>query len=178
MLSNQCLGVPSWQVWNIHGSMIMIEFGDPVVEIREPVMRPTHLDAGPTAALRRQAFVHGGWTLTLEYCEWELWLTGALVADSESLEPTMSRALKVLQGQALTAIAVEPESGATAFSFDLGALVLTKPAPSGFYGSDPAEQWTLGMPDNRNVAVRDDGTFSTHRGDADPDQYVWSRLRR
>jgi hypothetical protein len=48
----------------------------------------------------------------------------------------------VLDGQVLTAVDIDPDDGHSAFTFDLGCTLLTRPAPPGAY-DDPAEQWKL-----------------------------------
>lgn len=168
-------GTPAWQVTNFHGSMLMIEFGLPTVEIGEPTMRPTHLTGGPASALQRSANVLGEWTLTIEQCSWDLNMKGQRVADSESVEPTMSRALRVLRGQALSSVKVDRQGVTTEFAFDLGAVLLARTyQDSG--DAEPDVMWTLRSPDGKVLAVRDDGTYSHAPGSSSPDRLVWQAL--
>ena len=67
-------------------------------------------------------------------------LDGVQLAHCESDDLTMARALRVLNGQALTEVDVEPADGRTRFSFDLGCTLLTWPAEAGVYENEPVEQ--------------------------------------
>jgi hypothetical protein len=157
--------------------MLMIEFGTATVEISQPTMCPVYLGDPPLTALRRRTSVHGEWTLTIALCEWELSLDHTVLAHSESVQPFMNRALTVMRGQALSAVSVDAASGASEFTWDLGAVLRTRPAPAGTYDDEPAEQWTLRRPDDQYLAVRGDGRFRLSDSRADPDTYVWSSLR-
>jgi len=176
-LVDPLLGVPSWQVTNFHGSMLMLEFGTVTVEFGATAERPTRLPDGPPSAMHRPVQVRGDWTLSVEMCDWSIRLGDRTVASCESVDPTMSRVLKLLKGQALTEMVVAPVNGATEFRFDLGATLVLQPG-SWPEDHEPHELWTLRAPDDRYVAVRDDGTFSLYAGDDDPDVFVWTDLER
>ena len=70
-------GSPCWQIANFHGSMLMIEFGNPTVQIEEAVIRPTPLPDRQGGALRRRVTVLGEWTLTIEQCQWGIEAEGS-----------------------------------------------------------------------------------------------------
>jgi hypothetical protein len=133
------LGRSSWLVKHGYGSFITMEYGEPQVDVREPLMLPVPIAGAPTKALQRYAFVHGVWHLWIYCCEWSLLLEDVQLAHNESDDITMDQALGVLNGQVLQAVDIEPVDGRTRFTFDLGCSLLTRPAPSGIY-DDAAEQ--------------------------------------
>jgi len=121
--------------------------------------------------------VAGQWTLTIEQCGWELRNNHEVLAHSESGDPTMRRALRVLEGQALAAVHAEPVTGATDFEFDLGTTLSTKPYAQDSEPGEHDELWDLRSPDDNYIAIRGDGTFSVHDGSANPDGYEWLAIR-
>jgi hypothetical protein len=82
-----------------------------------------------TRARTRRSTVGGHWHLWIYCCHWSL-LGDTQLAHSESDDTTVHRALHVLDGQALTAVKVEPADGRTQFTFDLGCSLLTCPDPA------------------------------------------------
>jgi hypothetical protein len=152
------LGRPSWLVKRGHGSFVTAEFGRPEVEIREPRLMPVAIEGAPAKTRQRHSFVHGEWHLWIYCCQWSLMLEDAQLAHCESDDVTIHRALHVLNGQALTAVEIEPSDGRTRFSFDLGCTLLTLPAEAGVY-EDPVEQWYLYARAGLVLSVRSDGTY-------------------
>jgi hypothetical protein len=175
-LVDPLLGIPSWQVTNFNGSMLLIEFGAVTVEFGATAERPTRLTGGPPVALHRPVQVRGEWTLSVEMCDWSIRLGDRTVATCETVDPTMARVLKLIKGQALADVVAAPVDGATEFRFDLGAVL--RLAPGSWPDDEPHELWTLRTPEDRYVAVRDDGTYSVRAGDDDGDAVVWHDLTR
>ncbi len=112
----------------------------------------------------------------VEYCSWRLGQGDVLLADSDSPHERIDAALRVLEGQALTAFAVDRSTGAVAFKFDLGAELCARPAAAGTYGDKPADQWTLFRPDGRCLVVRDDLQYAIQCVDAADDDVIWTSL--
>ena len=137
------LGHPSWLVERGHGSFITVEFGEPELQVREPKPRKVHIEGAPEKTLQRSSFVTGQWHLWIYCCQWSLMLGDAQLAHCESDDVTMHRALRVLNGQELQAVEIEPADGRTKFSFDLGCSLFTLPAEAGVYEDEPVEQWYL-----------------------------------
>lgn len=95
---------------------------------------------------------------------------------NESDNFTVNRALRVLDGQVLQAIDIEPDDGRTRFTFDLGCSLLTCPARPGTYRTEPVKQWMLyshSGPDLVVLSVRGDGTYSIIDGHAKPEGEHW-----
>jgi hypothetical protein len=153
------LGHSSWLVQRGHGSFVTMEFGAPEVRVGEPKLRKTYLDGAPKKTLQRHSYVDGEWHLWIYCCEWSLILDGALLAHNESGDLTMHRALHVLNGQQLTAVDIEPADGRTRFTFDLGCILITRPAPPRTYEDEPVEQWYLYLRSGPVLAVRGDGSY-------------------
>lgn len=169
------LGRTSWLVKHGHGSFITMEYGEPRVDVREPLLLPVLIAGAPARALQRHAFVHGEWHLWIYCCEWSLLLEDAQLAHNESDDITMNRALSVLNGQVLQAVDIEPVNGRTRFTFDLGCSLLTYPAPPGTY-DDPVEQWMLYSRSGPGLSVlniRGDGTYSISDGRQKPGERHW-----
>lgn len=167
------LGLPSWLVRKGHGSFITLEFGDPKLSVDKPRLLPTFIDGGPARTMIRSAHVQGAWHLWLSCCLWSLRLNGVELAQSESEDHTIGRALGILNGQALTSVEVDPRSASTTFAFDLGCVLATRPSPATTRDEEPAEQWMLFQPNGQVLTIRGDGRFSQHAGNAPPDDERW-----
>lgn len=169
------LGRPSWLVKRGYGTFITMEFGDPVLDVSEP--RPTTFEVPgvPVGTMRRRTNLHGDWHLWIYCCAWTLTLGAAKLADSGTSADGITKALRVLDGQALTDVAVDVGDGSTLFSFDLGCDLRTRPAPAGTYTREPIELWKLSYPKGW-VCVRTDGTFARTTEGQDPRTYWWQRL--
>jgi hypothetical protein len=159
--------------------MFLVEFGDPHLHVSEPRMMPSRTPGLPSQVARRRVAVKGSWTLLVEYCDWRLTLHGVLLADSDSAHEQIDQALRLLAGQALTALDVDRVTGEASFVFDLGAELRAWPAPSGTYGDEPSVQWTLFRPDGDCLVLRDDLRYAIHRSDdagASEDDSHWQPL--
>lgn len=157
--------------------MFLAEFGTPQLEVSEVKSMRIGIDELLDKVPRRSTTVRGDWTLMVEYCDWTVRFDGIEVADSAASLERIDSGLRLLQGQALTALAVSPSTGATSFEFDLGAQLCVQPDRSGAYGPEPMDQWTLFRDDGRCIVVRDDCTFTVHRADDPiPDGATWTPL--
>lgn len=175
-------GVPSWRALNSHGSMFLLDFGPPSVEIHEPRVLSTNVDGAIKETRQRRVSAHGQWTLCIELCDWTIDVDGWLLAHDQSRRTTIDRALGVLQGQALSEVAIEPGSGAAIFTFDLGATLRTKASERDVYHDEddeddqPVSQWWLMGPEDRILTLRDDATFSITSAAAARSEREWRPL--
>ncbi len=173
------LGQPSWLVRQGHGSFVTIEFGDPELAIGETRSRTVRLpERGPLTLTTRSAAVHGAWHLWIYCCLWSMQANEVELAHSESDDVTIARALRFLEGQALSEVQVDRESGATKFDFDLGCALATRPAPPGTYTNDPVDQWMLYQPSGIVLIVRSDGHYSEVPRDQPDGATIWHQLPR
>ncbi len=170
------LGLPSWLVRKGHGSFITLEFGEPQLRVDEPRLLPVFIDGGPPKAMVRGSHVFGQWHLWIYLCLWELKLETVELAHCESDDVTIARALAVLNGQALASVEVNPVNGSTAFTFDLGCFLVTRPAPADDSDGEPAEQWMLYQPLGEVLTLRSDGQYKLQAGNAPRDDSLWTPL--
>ena len=172
------VGVPSWLVRNGNGSFVTLEFGQPKVVIGEPRMSRLSIDGAPPGAMRRSARVQGQWHLWIYCCFWSLSLDTTQIAHNESDDVTIERALHLLNGQAITAVTISPVDGSTKFSFDLGCVMTTTPAPEHVYSSTTVEQWMLYQPSGEVLTIRSDGMYSLEPGGTTSADARWTPLPR
>jgi hypothetical protein len=152
------VGLPTWGVSNFHGSMFMIEFGQPRLVLEEQKALPLHLENGPHRAPMRHTAAVGDWTLEILYCEWELQLGEEVLAHCETPEPFMARALRFLQGQVLLGVIADEANARTSFRFDLNGTLTTRPASAPY--RHEAELWTLLAP-GKAWSLCEDGILRT-----------------
>ena len=103
-------------------------------------------------------------------------LNAVELAHSESDDRTISRALGVLNGQALVSAEADPLNGSSTFTFDLGCVLATRPSPAITPDDEPAEQWMLFQPNGQVLTVRGDGQYSLHAGSAPADDRGWAPI--
>lgn len=170
------LGLPAWQVRKGHGSFITLEFGEPELTIEEPRVLPVLIDDAKARTMIRHVHVSGQWHLWIYCCAWSLTLDGAELAHCEADDTTIGRALRVLNGQALTSVEVEPADGGTTFAFDLGCALATRPLPDETPNGEPVEQWMLYQPSGAVLTVRGDGQYRLQPGNTPGDDGRWAPI--
>lgn len=169
-------GTYSWGAVRVHGSILMLEFGDPNLTVSKPHRAPVHLEGVSQHMLQRKVFVRGQWTLTIYLSVWSLVCEDVEIATSSSDQPRVERAVRVLAGQALREVDLRPD-GTTFFRFDLGGVLGVWPAEEGIYSDGSlAKLWSLLGPGVDALEVRADGQFSIHPRNTEPDSYVWQPI--
>ncbi len=170
-------GSPSWSVRKGHGSFVTMEFGDPELTIEEERQRVLRIDGvEPRTVMARHTMVHGAWHLWIYCCLWRLEIDGVEIADCESDDVTIARALGILNGQALTSVDVHPRTGGSRFTFDLGCVFLTHPAPAGSYDDEPVEQRMLYQPSGMVLTIRGDGRYAREPSGVPEASATWRPL--
>lgn len=170
------LGLPCWLTRLGHGSFVTIEFGQPVLDIREPRLAPVDIDGATPTSMQRSAYIHGQWHLWLYLCRWSVALDGTQLAHSESDGITINRALHVLDGQALTDVRVDPANGSTGLVFDLGCTVAIVPYPRSSPPAEPDTLWLLYQwvdSPGHVLAVRADGRYQLGASDTSSQDKPW-----
>lgn len=162
------IGKPCWLARRGHGSFLTFEFGQPHLQIREPMV------ASSSQLLRRRGIsVHGEWHLWIYCCEWRILEDGRVIAHSEGSDGEIDKAVRRLDSQKLTAVAVAPATGASRLDFE-GDLIL---ATSRMDETDHScENWMLNTPDGYWLSYRADGRYSWHDGETVPEQAVWAEI--
>jgi hypothetical protein len=110
-------------------------------------------------ASRRRVTVRGEWWLWIYCCYWRLTSGDLELATGSSSMLRIERATAQLEGQELVSVAVEPETGATRFTFDLGCVLHCRR----FERDSDAELWMLYKPSGYVLSVHSNGTFSHQR---------------
>ncbi len=168
----QIYGKPCWQAKQGHSSFLTFDFGDPILEIREPRELGYYLTPNKRSKfLRRSVTVRGQWHLWIYFCDWSLHLNGKQIARSYSADWRIERAVGALNGQALTRVSVDPDHANFIFEFDLGGVLKTWPDED--KGRD---QWMLYEPSGYVLTVRGDGHYSHQLGNSPPAQTEWRPL--
>ena len=154
-------GKPCWQAQKGYSSFLTFDFGTPHIEIREPLKKIRAKSPRVRRVMsRRDAWVRGDWYLWIYICTWTLSVKGKVLARSRSQQETIERAVRELQGQALTRANVDRHTGATTFVFDFGGRLEIRQRDA------MDELWTLWTPGGRILAIRGDGAYSYRRSDA------------
>jgi hypothetical protein len=171
------IGLPSWSVMKGRGSFVTMEFGDPELTIGEERPHRLNIDGvDPRTVMKRHTVVHGAWHLFIYCCLWRLETDGVEIAHCELDDVTIARALGILNGQALTSVEVDPRTGGSKFTFDLGGVLFTHPAPAGSYDDEPVEQWMLYQPSGTVLTVRGDGCYAVEPADVSDESATWRPL--
>ena len=158
-------GKPCWKAQKGYSSFLTFEVGEPRLEIGEPRESLYVTPRGQRWKIpRRRIFLHGEWHLWIYRCAWSISLNGKQLAHSESSDVGITRAVAVLDGEALTRVAVSADAR-TEFDFDLGGVLQTWPDDA------DGEQWMLFEPSGYVLTMRADGRYSHHpRSQPDSDE--------
>lgn len=163
-------GKPCWGVKPGHGSFLTLEFGEPHLEIREPIIASKNASPEIRAHLaRRRVYVHGQWHLWINCCNWQVF-SGTECVGSSSSSTEIRRAAEFLDGQALTRFSISLPGGNCEFQFDLGASLRTQP-----YDTE-SEQWLLFEPSRTVLILRADGRYKHGPSDVPADQGEWRAI--
>jgi len=155
-------GNPAWSVRKGHGSFLTLEFGQPDLEVREPLAAsPDTQERVQERLASRRVSVRGRWHLWIYCCNWSITLRGTEVAHSESPDDVIAFATDQLDGQKLLSVIRDERPGTWVFAFDLDCELRTWPYDDDVTG----EQWLLYERDSVNVlTVRADGQCSYDSG--------------
>jgi hypothetical protein len=116
---SQLSGIPCWGVSNVYGSLLRLNFGQPSLEIREPVpdAKSEHLRMG------RRVSVRGEFEFCLESCDWKIFVHGDELAHSESDSKLIGQAIAHIDGQVLNHVRITLNPTGMEFVFDLGGVI-------------------------------------------------------
>jgi len=163
-------GKPCWGVRPGFGSFITLEFGDPHLEVREPIVANKSTPAIVRKSLaRRGVYIRGDWHLWIYCCDWVVFSDSSLIGDS-STKVKIRRAAEFLNGQKLTHFSILYRKVRCVFKFDLGGILRTRP-----YDHE-SEQWLLYEPSHKVLSVRADGRYKYGPSDVPDDQGQWKRM--
>ena len=158
------VGKRAWLVCKGYGSFLTMEFGEPHLEVWEPI------PGSQSRALRRPSVaVQGDWHLWVYCCEWTITEGGLQLAHSESEDREIERAAHLLNGLTLLAVDVDPSTANTRFRFELETELTTATMGPDY------ECWMLKTSDGW-FSLRGDATYSIGRGDVAPADEKWVPL--
>jgi hypothetical protein len=153
-------GQPCWGLHYLRLLNLSMNFGKPSLDVREPYHTKSKDEVLQRLAARRNVTVRGEWWLWIYCCHWRLTLDGVALATSSSSLRRIQRAMAQLEGQELVSVVVEPDTGATRFTFDLGGVLHCRR-----FGRESEEElWTLYKRNRYVLSVCGNGTFSHGRG--------------
>ena len=164
-------GKPAWGMKRTHGSSLIMEFGDPHLQIREPIRAvQTTSERIVKRFNRRKVSPCGEWSLLIEDCNWSIILDGKVVSENESPHNVIEDGLENVDGQLLISVQIEPELGCSSFLFDLHGELKTWPSDR------MGDQWTLYGKDGSVFVYRGDGMCFSGSSQGTPNESDWFRL--
>jgi hypothetical protein len=161
-------GMPCWNVKKGYASFLTLEFGQPHLEIREPVqdIRAKSAKVRRNLSVRR-VYVHGEWHLWVYACKWRVLAENVPVGYSSSSTRRIEQAANELDGQALREVVVNTRTAKTVFKFDIGVQLETKPYDKA------SEQWLLYEPSGYVFVWRADGKYAHLPADQPDETHNW-----
>jgi hypothetical protein len=155
-------GRPCWGLRYDRTLNLSINFGQASLHVREPFRTDSTSEALRLMASQRRVTVRGEWWLWIYLCYWRLTSNDLELATGSSSRRRIERATAQLAGQQLVSVAIEPNTGASRFVFDLGCVLHCRR----FKRDSDAELWMLYKPGGYVLSVYGNGTFSHERGTA------------
>lgn len=152
-------GQPCWGLHFDRHLNLSMNFGKPSLNVREPFCTDSKSEAVQRMASQRLVTVRGEWWLWITCSYWRLTSNDTQRATGSSSLRRIDRAMAQLAGQELVSVAVDPETGATCFVFDLGSVLHCRR----FERETEADLWTLYRPGGNVLSVHGNGTFSHQR---------------
>jgi hypothetical protein len=148
------IGKVCWGVNYERQLNLSMNFGAPSLHIREPRISKSKLRVVREAFARRLVTVRGDWWLWVYLARWKLSVrTAPSISDSTPIRQ-MKRALDELSGQQLKSVSTDTKTGATTFTFDLGAKLAITPQLR-----RRSELYLLYRPAAHTLVVWNEGTF-------------------
>jgi hypothetical protein len=133
------IGRLAWSVCRVHGSILTMEFGEPHVRVRGPIVASADASERVRRNLaRRRVFLCGEWRLAISYAFWEITTRYVTVNSDEFDIGELQDTLNEVDGQRLLSVEEGAEPGSFVLIFDLGASILIRPN-----ASDEDDQWTI-----------------------------------
>jgi uncharacterized protein DUF6188 len=132
------VGQMAWQVRSDEHGCIMLEFGAPHLDVREPVVaRKSKSPKAQRALARRAVRVMGDWHLWVQSCNWTLRTGTGVTSSRDETENWWQDWMDDVTGQQLVSVS-SPQPGALELAFEMGALLEVKPDAGG-----ELDSWSL-----------------------------------
>ncbi len=156
----QLYGNPCWGLRYDRQLNLSMNFGVPSLDIREPFTTDSSSETVQQMAARRRVTVRGEWFLWIYQCYWSLNSAERQLATGASSYRRIERAMSQLEGQKLVSIAIDPETCATRFAFDLGCVLKCRR----FEPGSEQELWMLYEPRGFVLSVCGNGQINQQQG--------------
>jgi len=160
------IGKIAFSLTQTYGSCFFIQFGDPYLQIREPI-EPKHASSekSKTSLRRRRVFVVGTWSLLVQDCNWMLTNEQRSVCQDDAVDD-MENLFRGVEGQYLVSARCVEETNSCTLEFDMGASLRLWPRHDG----DPdGDQWRLHYKDKSSVGYTNNGSLAVE-SKSDPDK--------
>lgn len=132
------IGQMAWQVRADDHACVMMEFGAPHLEIREPrVAKAKSTPKVERLRARRIVRVIGDWHLWIESCNWTLTTRNGTTSSEGKTDDLWQEWMEDVAGQHLVSVD-SAAPGAINMRFDMGAVLEAKPDPDG-----DLDSWSL-----------------------------------
>lgn len=158
------------ECWGVHWDAdtgLRMDFGPPYLEIWQPKLGPPGPGLAGDSPMYRHVFAKGEWRLWIGG-HWKLTLADGRVARGTSEYRDLLMALARLDGQRLCLVDVNPETGATRFSFDLGAILEVRRVSRG----DGYEIWALHRPDGMEFRISGMGCYAIENAESADSNWI------
>lgn len=172
-ITSHLIGQIAWNIKHSTGSIISVEFGEPRMEIREPITQRA-FSGLPTsnssqALSSRRVILKGEYTLLLWQCAWTLEQNNSEVVNSEFPTDTISELFDCLQGQKVCEVRINFGTLVQfEFVFDLGAKLVTQ----SLHESDSQFEIFDNIR-NKVLSVRGDGAIAYDDPKVGEDEMFW-----
>lgn len=146
-----------------HGNFLTMEFGNPHLSVREPIIT-SHSSSNKVERIlqRRHIDVVGDWRLWVQYAEWKLTTNHDVLTNKDPAGSPSDECLRALDGQRFLSVESGSTRGSYVFRFDLGGVLEIRPSTE-----IPDDQCSLYIWEGDIVSCSSTGKL-VHRG-RDPD---------
>lgn len=145
-------------VWNAQrgvDTFLTMEFGEPHLSMREPIVPKASVSPRKRRSLqRRRVFVVGDWHLWVQHADWKLKTANGTLSSNHDVGTKRDEMLHDLSGQRLLSIDVIPATRKWTLVFDLGGVLDIWPATY-----EAEELWGLHGWNGDIVGCRQDGSY-------------------
>lgn len=111
---------------------LTVEFGNPSLRIREPVLTDRAVDDKVKGALeKRTVTLVGEWHIWIQFAEWEITIGQTSVKSYHENQSVLTDFLEQIDGQKITGYCSRPENCGFEIIFDLGLSLKIAPMDAG-----------------------------------------------
>jgi hypothetical protein len=135
------LGQMAWQVRSDEHGCVMMEFGAPHLDVREPILaKRTSSPKVKRLLARRAVTVMGDWHLWIESCTWGLKTRNGATSSEDETSDFWRDWMDDITGQHLVSVEASAP-GPLTLRFDMGAVLEVRPDADGELNSWSLHAW-------------------------------------